>query len=188
MSFRAVSCLSRALCDCSSIPFQVLDEYSVVLADEPRCEFVLIVQHFSPDVALDLGDLFALFLVVVRAVFFPREFALLAAQSFVLVFEVKPIHGLPVASVDVVLNAKVDTHAIARNKRVQCGFLRNVSVVGFETERYEPLASPFLFERDLFDRGVVGEWTVVADFHPADFAESHVGASVLAPLVIEVEA
>jgi len=43
---------------------QVFDEYGVVFADEPRGEFVLVVQDFPPDVPLDVCNRLALLVVV----------------------------------------------------------------------------------------------------------------------------
>lgn len=79
---------------------QVFNEHGVVLLDEPRCEFVLVVHHFASNPTLDLGDLQASFLVVVRVSFFPRQLPLLTAESFVLVFKVEPVYGLAVTCVD----------------------------------------------------------------------------------------
>ncbi len=134
-----------------SLHVQVLNEYSVVLADEPRCNLVLVVQHLPLDVALHLRHFPALLLVVIRPFFLPRQLTLFTAKTLVLVFEVEPIHCLPVAGVDVVLDAKVNPNAVTCVKRVHVGFLGQIGVVGFEAEGDEPLASPFFLERDFLD-------------------------------------
>jgi hypothetical protein len=81
---------------------QILDEYGVVLADEPCRNLVLIVQYLRLDVTLDLRHFPALLLVVARLLLLARQFALLALEPFVFVFEVKPVHSPPVRRVDVV--------------------------------------------------------------------------------------
>ena len=80
---------------------------------------------------------------------------MLAAKTLVVLFEVKPVHSLPVRCVDVVLDAEVDTHTVACIQGVYVGFLGQVGVVGFQTEADEPLSGSFLLERDFFDVGVV---------------------------------
>ena len=149
---------------------------------------MLVVQHLPLDTTSDLRHFSALFLPVVRPVFFPRELALLATEQFVVVFEVEPIHGFAVAGVDVVADTEVDTHAVARVQRVYRGFLRQVSIVGFQTEGDEPLASRLFPERGFFDGGVVGDRPRVPDFDPLNLTEAHVGVLVVTPLFIEVEA
>ena len=91
---------------------QIFDEHSVVLADEPRRNLVLVVQHLPTDVTFDFRYFPPLFLIVVRAFLLLRELALFPAQSFVVVFEVKPIHGLPLAGVDVVENTVVNSNVL----------------------------------------------------------------------------
>ena len=51
-------------------------------------------------------------------------------KPVVLVFEVDPLHGLPVAGVDVVEDAEVDPDAVARVKRIQWGFSDRLSSSG----------------------------------------------------------
>jgi hypothetical protein len=75
---------------------QVLHEHSVIRLDEPRCELVLEVLNLPLDSAFDRGDLSALFLPVVAAVFFAEENSLFPAQALVLVGKVKPIHAIAV--------------------------------------------------------------------------------------------
>jgi len=74
-----------------SLYVQIFDEHSVVLADEPRRDLVLVVQHLPTDVTFDFRYFPPLLLIVVRAFLLPRELALFPAQSFVVVFEVKTI-------------------------------------------------------------------------------------------------
>ncbi|EMA21635.1 hypothetical protein C442_09724 [Haloarcula amylolytica JCM 13557] len=93
---------------------QVLHKHGIVLLDEPRRYFVLVVQYFPVDVAFGLRHFDSLILVVVRPMFFPREFAVRTSESFVFAFEIELIHGLPVAGMDVVQDAEVNTHAVAR--------------------------------------------------------------------------
>ncbi len=50
---------------------QIFNEHRVVFPDEPRREFMLVVQRCPPNVTLDLRNLQSLFLVVVRSTFFP---------------------------------------------------------------------------------------------------------------------
>jgi hypothetical protein len=76
---------------------------------------------------------------------------LFTVKTLVLVFEVEPIYGLAVASVDVVLDAKVNPNAVTCLKRVHVGFLGQVCVVGFEAEGDEPLPSRLLLECNLLD-------------------------------------
>ena len=150
---------------------QVFYEHGIVLFDKPRRELVLIVQHFASDAALELGDFDSLFLVVVRLFLFPREFALLSAESFILVFEVEPIDGLAVARVDVVEDAEVDSNAVVRVERVHVGFLGDIIIVGFQSEGDEPLASCLLLDGDFFDVRVVRNWAVVANPYVSNFGE-----------------
>lgn len=166
---------------------QVLHEYGIVLADKPRCNLVLVVQHFPTNVSLDFGNLQALFLIVARPILLPREFTLFASESFVLVFEVKPVHSLAVAGVDVVEDAEVNPNTITRVQRVHIGLLGQVSIVGFQPKGDEPFAGRLLLDGDFFDGGLVGNRTVVTNFDPADFAETDVSEPVSAPLFIEVE-
>ena len=109
---------------------EVFHEHGVVLLDEPRREFVLIVQHLPLDTTFEFGNFSALFLPVVRPVFFPREFALLPPKTLVVVFEVEPIHGLPIAGVDIVEDPEVNSDAVTRVQLVHVRFLGRVFVVG----------------------------------------------------------
>ena len=109
---------------------EVFHEHGVVLLDEPRREFVLIVQHLPLDTTFDFGNFSALFLPVVQPVFFPREFALLPPKTLVVVFEVEPIHGLPIAGVDIVEDPEVNSDAVTRVQLVHVRFLGRVFVVG----------------------------------------------------------
>jgi hypothetical protein len=87
---------------------------------------------------------------------------LLTAKTLVVVFEVKPVHGLAVAGVDVIEDTEIDTDAVARVQRIHIGFLGQVGIVGFEAEGDEPLSCSFFLERDFFDGGVIGKWAVIA--------------------------
>lgn len=170
------------------LDIQVLDEYGVVRLHEPRRKLVLVVQYLPLDVTPSLRHFPALCLPVTRSFLFSGEFPLLAAEPIILVFEIDPIHGLPVTRVDVVENTEVDPHAVTRGERFNSGFLRDVFVFSFETERDEPLTRGFLFEGGFFDRGVVRNRARVPDSHPPNFAEPNVCVLVVAPLFIEVKA
>ena len=130
---------------------------------------MLVVQHLPTDVTLDLRHLSALLLIVIRPLLLARQIALLALESFILVFEVEPVHGLPIARVDVIQNTEVNPDAVARVQRVRFGFLGEVSVVGFETGGDEPVTGRLFFDRDFFDVHFVGDVAVVADFDVTEF-------------------
>jgi len=100
-----------------TLDVQVIHEHSVVLFDEPRRKFVLIVQHVPPNTALALRYL------VGRSVLLARQLPLVSTESLVLVFEVEPVNGLAVARVDVVQDTEVNPDAIACVKRVNVWFL-----------------------------------------------------------------
>jgi hypothetical protein len=78
---------------------------------------------------------------------------LLALESLVVVFEIKPIYGLPIGGVDVVENTEINPNAVGCVERLNVGFLRKVSVVGFEfePEADEPLTGCFLLDGNFFD-------------------------------------
>lgn len=112
---------------------QVFNEHGVVFADEPRRYLVLVVQHLATDVTFDPGDSRSLLCVVVRPLFFPRQLALFATESLVVVFEVELVHSLAIRRVDVVQDAEVNTHAVTRTERVQRGLLGKAGVVSFQS-------------------------------------------------------
>jgi hypothetical protein len=75
---------------------------------------------------------------------------LLTLKTLVRVFGVKLIYGLPIAGVDVVEDAEVDTDAVACINRVHVGFLGELGVVGFRFEGDEPLAGRLSFKCGFF--------------------------------------
>ena len=165
---------------------QVLDEHGVVFTDEPRRDLVLVVQHLPLDVVFHLRHFPTLLLVVVRPLLLARQLALLALESFVLVFKLKPVHGLAIRSVDVVENTEVDSNAVARVKRVHVGLLGQASVVSFEAEGDKPPAGRLLFDCDLFDVRFVRDVAVIADFDVPDLGEPE--CRVSATRIFEFEA
>ena len=72
------------------------------------------------------------------------------------------------------------------SKRVYVGFLRQVFLVGFESEGDEPLASSLLFDRDFLDGRFVRYVAVVANRDVTDFGEPECRTS--ATRVFEFEA
>jgi len=88
-------------------------------------------------------------------VLFPRELLLLALQASALVGEIKRLDRRAVGVVGVLENPYVDADA-------PFGVLRRFGrfTVHLDTERGEPLARRFLLDRDLLERGVVGDGAV----------------------------
>ncbi len=124
------------------------------------------VPTLSLQVGVALGHDALLFVVVRRAVLFPREVALCALQPLAFVGEVGTFDGGSVAVVSVLQDTHVDADA-------PLGILglRWRVVLGFDPENSEPFARGFLLHDDLFDRGVVGNLAVVDHRNVADLGK-----------------
>ena len=138
------------------------------------------VVALSSEVGVTLRNAPPLCLIIVRPVLLPREFPLLAFQAFTVVGLVERPNRRAFGIVGILENPHVDTDALLEILR----WLRRFAV-HLDAKGGEPFARRFLLNRDLLERGVVGDGSVKPNRYIRELRERQ---HSLTALLVELEA